>query len=1522
MANTLLAQPEPQQTHEFNPKFSPDFVRQATESYYQSPENFKPDFLDDLKKHAEHYKIDFKTDPTADDFGVASMVKQAGSGFIEGFTTLQTGKPPQNEYEGIARSLGHLAGFVGFIPNVPALFDKTSSLAQAIPKLKGMSIPMLGATAIQKQANGIASNALLKAQSLRGETTQEVVKFLTDPLVKDVIEGGFHLGTASAISSWQGGVDDMMTAFMHGGTTGGVFRGIGNAINTGNVTGDKSLRALVSSLYDGLPSTIRGDTTAEQIYSYVLGGYFGWHETPWESRLTNKYAVKMNKKGIEDPELLTDWDKLHPREQKVIKEKVAPLVQQQKALDVFKEFIQRNPDITPEEYLKIKTSEPGTLEGTLDAIKEQRAESRYNPDFFGMSGGNKFERWLGNIAEKAGLRITHYRTPEEPMLKDKDIGMQARLQRKDLTEADPYVERALKSLNMKIPKGKDGKDTQRKQNELRKEYIKLKHADQVFVIDQLEGAKPRANKNGVAIKMAQELNKDVWVYNHKDARWYFSKGGDGFRISEEQPTLRKYFAITGDPQVSKRAKASIKNLFERSGFLVEPENIDVLEKNKINAESDTFSESRDTGESPRALPTKRTENFVREHLAKNLTGKTTGEVNRKILDATIDLDNKILEYIDRNEPNINRSEDFVKYIEDAYKVKFKENSEIRRTFRTIFKRRLEDQPVQHLSYIVGDEGDAVHGDIEELHRTNPETRTMESKLQSGPRTFPERIYDVLMQELGLEDSGDNPIKVLDHFIGRDQVGKLSQLKFSQYVQGRKTYYLRKNEFLPKGERLDGEMAQELAYEDYRQSMEYVNKYMRDSGYHYFGGRGDAEKNFYIRFHPALQKTSVDRYWEEIALGDKPAVPKMISELNNASSEYGTPRQDLKKEFVSNVLWDLSLNGYDVNNLSNIKKSLEIIQNKDTNFIGDKKGVIDLNKRFQILLTNGYAHDPNYVEKYLKSESKNVLTIDNEGNRAVKALFVKDAPGSSRIDALARDMEQSTDGGVLVEQNLLESQLKDSGREPESGFEKSFITSSQRGTNKGAIYGKYAMHDAGDNLSKWMRDNQIGYLIYNSSAKQRGDRKSYDFDENGIQGIKTKIVDYKEASTKKTDKELRDEFAGEGIHEYTEYINELQPTGKGGKGKPIRRIDEFKKYDKDGNFIRDDFDSVTAKRNWAAIEGNKYIYNEDLNLFIPKGEQYKISKEPVYGQEIPDIVHIPLKDVKDVLSVTSDSHVISDAAVPKQMFTSLTPYTGDKSSLDLMPKVVRSMHNDLILKGFNGTSKMDREMRLFKESDGSDRSAQEKLLDNIEDINVNEMFERFKDPKYSDFTAKAYQKILKINKETLKELVEEGEISTDDMQKAYEEMNTFDSIVDRIISTGGGDVAVLNHKFTRDYVQQSLRNFIVKKATRPKVSNSGSAVMRPYDPFLRKEMPELDSDDTLFLLDEGWRKKKIFDEDLFPEGWDLEKLWNEYNSKNIDKATKERYGDILEAIQLEFQWILYQVLRCSVLVVLQVEKVMV
>ena len=161
----------------------------------------------------------FGKDRAQDSSDLLDVAEQLVDGFVTGFTTFNVGEQPKDQWGEMARNIGHLAGFIGFIPGMGTLgslamkgFKATAGLkvlegTMAASKLTALapkvgqfkSVPLLGADLIASgleklgagQATKIASD-FLKARGLT-ETTVKGVQY--------ALEGAMHLGTASGISS-------------------------------------------------------------------------------------------------------------------------------------------------------------------------------------------------------------------------------------------------------------------------------------------------------------------------------------------------------------------------------------------------------------------------------------------------------------------------------------------------------------------------------------------------------------------------------------------------------------------------------------------------------------------------------------------------------------------------------------------------------------------------------------------------------------------------------------------------------------------------------------------------------------------------------------------------------------------------------------------------------------------------------------------------------------------------------------------------------------------------------------------------------------------------------------------------------------------------------------------------------------------------------------------------------------------------------------------------------------------------
>ena len=315
----------------WEPSYEQDAIRNALKQYQVNPEMFDDEQVHDLETHASHFRMPFARSERDQEAFLTKVIKNLGKGFGEGFTTLPAeklgGAEPTDTVEAIARNIGHLAGFVGYLPGGKWL--------PALRVLRGRSLPMAGATYAQKKLAKAFKPALQEA----GPWAQ---KFAKGTVLSDMAGGAFHLGVASGISSWTEGIDEMAKSAGFGAAFGAVFRGIGNMPGFGeklaatqlNPTSgapilkklssgqkaDLGLRTLAGSMFQGLPSSMQKATTEEQVYNYLMGAFFGFKETPLSTRTSREFIHKAYKdKTGPNPEEHPHWEKLNPEMQEIVK---------------------------------------------------------------------------------------------------------------------------------------------------------------------------------------------------------------------------------------------------------------------------------------------------------------------------------------------------------------------------------------------------------------------------------------------------------------------------------------------------------------------------------------------------------------------------------------------------------------------------------------------------------------------------------------------------------------------------------------------------------------------------------------------------------------------------------------------------------------------------------------------------------------------------------------------------------------------------------------------------------------------------------------------------------------------------------------------------------------------------------------------------------------------------------------------------------------------------------------------------
>ena len=305
----------------FRPRITKPITENFVKAYMKEPERFSLSQARSLGRHAAFYGIPFRiiTQEEAD-FDIFRALRYVGEGWIQGFSTLRVGDDPVNVWERVAKSVGMAAGYAGFVPG----FGPLAGVARAVG---GKSIPLL----VSKAAMGkIAPTVLGMTERLAAEATLGgrgavalAAKYLTSPVPRQIAYGMGQMGIAGATSSWQDGIDNMVRGFVGGSYMEFGDRLIANAMGamiggaTGGVSAQAISRTLAGALWNGLPSTLRGETTPEQVYQYAIGAFFAHRDMPaseeYGRRFFHEGLTEARKNSVMDPEKVSDmpnWDKL------------------------------------------------------------------------------------------------------------------------------------------------------------------------------------------------------------------------------------------------------------------------------------------------------------------------------------------------------------------------------------------------------------------------------------------------------------------------------------------------------------------------------------------------------------------------------------------------------------------------------------------------------------------------------------------------------------------------------------------------------------------------------------------------------------------------------------------------------------------------------------------------------------------------------------------------------------------------------------------------------------------------------------------------------------------------------------------------------------------------------------------------------------------------------------------------------------------------------------------------------------
>ncbi|RKY29617.1 MAG: hypothetical protein DRP74_08500, partial [Candidatus Omnitrophota bacterium] len=124
----------------------------------------------------------------------------------------------------------------------------------------------------------------------------------TQALLKPFIRTATTLGTAEATLTPEEGFfapKERAKQFVSGAKTGLAFAGLGFIPRP-------TIRILATSLYSGLPSTLRNEPLEQQVFNYGIGAWFGRHGiSPQETIKAEQKAFKVLTEGIQEPDRIT-----------------------------------------------------------------------------------------------------------------------------------------------------------------------------------------------------------------------------------------------------------------------------------------------------------------------------------------------------------------------------------------------------------------------------------------------------------------------------------------------------------------------------------------------------------------------------------------------------------------------------------------------------------------------------------------------------------------------------------------------------------------------------------------------------------------------------------------------------------------------------------------------------------------------------------------------------------------------------------------------------------------------------------------------------------------------------------------------------------------------------------------------------------------------------------------------------------------------------------------------------------------
>ena len=1035
-----------QPVQDYKPRYNEHLIKTLLSHYKSAPDTFNAELVEQIKQDAQYYGLDSHIDT---DITLGGVLKQAGAGFVTGFTTFNVGEEPENVAERISRNIGNLAGFVGYVPALPT---KAGVLAKAATAIRGKSVPMLISGKVTESVRKIASDATRDAIAGRAGAFKTMSEFLQKGPVKNTLEGAFHLGVASSVSSWQGGVDEMMHAFIGGAQTGAAFRLIGNFLRVegagiprmgakwGELTeaqqAERGLKMLASSLYTGLPATLRGETMPEQIYEYLLGAYFGKNETPGEQRTRDKQIVKMVRQPRKEnpnflPELSPGWEKLSPREQKLVRKerdlmfneagevistKAMDLLNQSYHLPELKEESGRRPEMpkasTDAQYrvkdsvLTGKDINKEAWKNMNSADKEFYAEAIDAGNVHGLYHWYQVKKWTRPELETVA---GHYKIKNIKNLSDKDLGLEIMFAQQKRNDGYNQVISDANKNDTEVVHQQEAGETVKDISVDRRSTSFAKQ----FLMEGFENLPP-ADKTALIASNARKIELEV-----QDIMTRAEAEG-------KSPDSREFMGWAEVQFGAQKFNENAHNMVRQWFKLADPVNV-----KQVPFISARFVGSLDKIADPDFPEMSQRMMNGKVYLDELATSGTPVDM----------MGNKKLMKFPKNRLDL-VAEELIKNgempKEDVYAIldnMIISNTQSGMSQKSLY--RYKEWLEQELA-----EGTYYYGPEIIDYKGNAKTE--------ASRTFYKHMYDIMYKmatEKKMHYFGGSGDKERGYFVKEHPSVEVPGTRFERQL----------NEIITSlaGNKKGRELL-EMSREQYIEQF----------------------------FVTDAQNAEIYLEWKK---------NKNEPNMRNALEEFRILHD---RAFVSNFLWDMNVNGFKMPNWASGKSTVQ--ERLRLMSYATMPGMIntprEYNKRAQIWNTNGFKVEDKFISDGLAEYGKLALspvTYNPDGSVKSKGgyrfLILKDELYEKHIEG--------TDGAITMHDKVMELEAREAGM-AESGAQgqsKSFIISPH--AEYGAMLGKYMKHSAGETLSKAMEEyvdpvtKEVGVhmLVYESAAKQLGPR---------------------------------------------------------------------------------------------------------------------------------------------------------------------------------------------------------------------------------------------------------------------------------------------------------------------------------------------------------------------------------------------------------------------------------------------------